>query len=124
MARPTKYSDEKAAAICKDIERGNTIRVSGLVNDVPYSTLKDWRNRYPSFSSAVEKAEAKAEQLHVGAIVAEGVSGNWQASAWWLERRRHDDWRKVERQEITGADGGPLVIERVEFRGDEHRDPR
>lgn len=111
MARPTKYTEEKAAAICKDIERGNTLRVSAIVNGVPVSTFNDWRSKFPGFSEAVEKAEAQAEMLHVGAIVAEGVSGNWQASAWWLERRRHDDWRKpIERQEITGADGQALTV--------------
>jgi hypothetical protein len=117
MPRPTKYTEEKAAAICKDIERGNTLRVSTTVNGVPESTFNDWRNRYPEFSEAVKVAEARAEQLHVGNIVREATAGEWTASAWWLERRRHDDWRKVERQEITGADGGPLVVERVEFRG-------
>ena len=118
MARPTKYTDEKAAAICKDIERGNTLRVSALVNGVPVSTFNDWRQRYPEFSAAVEKAEAAAESLHVSNIVREAVSGQWTASAWWLERRRNDDWRKVERQELTGEGGGPVVLERVIVRRD------
>ena len=111
MARPTKYSEELAAAICKDIERGNTIRVAYTVNGVPERTFYDWVERYPQFAQAVKVAESKAESLHVGNIVREATAGQWTASAWWLERRRHDDWRKpVERQEISGPEGKDLTV--------------
>lgn len=111
MPQRTKYSEEKAEAIAKAIRAGNTLRVAAILNGITYETLRVWREQKPAFSVAVEKAEAEAESLHVGAIVSEGVSGNWQASAWWLERRRHDDWRKpVERQEISGVDGQPLTV--------------
>lgn len=119
MARPSKYSEELAAAICKDIERGNTLRVSAIVNGISYETLNEWRKAKPEFQQAVAKAEGEAERLHVGNIVREATAGQWTASAWWLERRRHDDWRKpVERQEISGPEGGPLVVERVEYKGE------
>lgn len=67
--------------------------------------MNEWRERYPSFAVEVEKAEAEAEQLHVVNIRTHSAD-NWQASAWWLERRRHGDWRKVEEQRQTGPDGG------------------
>lgn len=94
MARPPKYSPERAELIVRAIKQGNTLTNAAKMGGIHYETLKDWRGRYQEFSAAVEKAEAEAESLHVNAIVSAGVSGNWQASAWWLERRRTGDWRK------------------------------
>ncbi len=101
MARPPKYSPERAELIFRAIRQGNTLTNAAKIGDIAYETLKDWRGRYHEFSSGVEKAEAEAESLHVNAIVSAGVNGNWQASAWWLERRRTGDWRKpIERISI------------------------
>jgi len=102
MARPPKYSPERTELILRAIRQGNTLTNAAKIGGIAYETLKDWRGRYHDFSSAVEKAEADAESLHVNAIVSAGVNGNWQASAWWLERRRTGDWRKPsDRLEVT-----------------------
>jgi len=102
MARPPKYSPARAELILRALRQGNTLTTSARLGGIHYDTLKEWRARYPAFSAALEKAEAEAESLHVNAIVAAGVSGNWQASAWWLERRRTGDWRKPsERLEVA-----------------------
>lgn len=94
MARPPKYSTERADAIVRAIRQGNTLATSARLGGIAYDTLNEWRKRFSEFSEAVTRAEAEAESLHVNAIVSAGVSGNWQASAWWLERRRTGDWRK------------------------------
>lgn len=112
--RPTKYHDERCETILQTLRQGNTKRVAHLSAGVASSTFYEWVERYPEFADAVEKAEAEAESLHVVNIRTHSAD-NWQASAWWLERRRHDDWRKRETQEITGAGGGPLIVERVEY---------
>ena len=39
--------------------------------------------------------------------VTEETAPQWQAAAWWLERRRHQKYAR--RVEVTGADGTPLV---------------
>lgn len=102
-------------AICRNIANGNTLENSAKMAGISYNTLVRWRHLSVSFRDAVAKAEAEAEGLHVGNIVRAGVEGHWQASAWWLERRRHSEWRKpAERQEISGAEGGPIVLVRKE----------
>ena len=120
--QPTKYHDERCDAILQTLRQGNTLKTAALVNGITYETLRTWRHEYPAFSAAVDAAEAEAEALHVVNIRTHSAD-QWQASAWWLERRRHGDWRKVEEQRHTGEDGGAinhrLIVERTVYSEDE-----
>lgn len=59
--------------------------------------------------TAIEMAEAEAEASYTG-IIAKATADpkNWTAAAWWLERRRPDEFARRERLEHTGKDGGPI----------------
>lgn len=94
MARPTKYTRARAATICEAIKDGNTRKVAAALAGIGESTMFDWMARFQSFRTAIEKAEAEAEAAHVANVKREADDGTWQASAWWLERRRRDDWGK------------------------------
>ena len=52
-----------------------------------------WRQRYAGFAAQVSRAEAEAEVGHVARVAKAAQDGDCKASAWWLERRRHADWR-------------------------------
>lgn len=101
MARPSKYTPEREAKIVEALAAGNTRRTAARLAGVDQGTLENWIGRYSGFSSAVEKAEAEAEASHVANIVQAATSGSWTASAWWLERRRHEDWGRKDRLEIV-----------------------
>jgi hypothetical protein len=96
--RPTKYSEERAKKIFGLLGEGNTRRTAALCSGISEDTFAVWLKRY---ADGVKEAEAAAEQMHVTNIRVASVTGNWTASAWWLERRRHQDWGKVDRVEIT-----------------------
>jgi len=64
--------------------------------DTFYEWMKD-----PTFSEQVEKAEADAEVRFV-TKVASASEETWQAAAWWLERRRPDDFKQQHAQQISG----------------------
>lgn len=107
MARPSKRTPEREARLYEALRAGNTRRASCAYAGISESTLATWLERYNDFRDAIEKAEADAEIRNV-AIIQKAASDTWQAAAWWLERRRPADFRQ--RQEMTGADGGPLKI--------------
>lgn len=108
MARPTKYDEARAGRILDNLRRGNTRRASALSCGISEDSFARWLDRYADFAAAVKKAEAEAETAHVANISRWAQSGNWQASAWWLERRRKDDWRKPDEVNVrhSGPDGG------------------
>jgi hypothetical protein len=125
MARPSKYSPETVKKITDALMAGNTRGTSALYAGVCQDTLNNWLNRYSDFRQAVEKAEASAEVGHVLNIKLAATKGNWTASAWWLERRRHEDWGRKDRLEIinsvrelaraSGADEDAAVAEAESF---------
>jgi hypothetical protein len=60
-----------------------------------------------TLGTSIEKAEGEAEAVYTR-IVADAAVKNWTAAAWWLERRRPEDFARRERVEMTGKDGGPI----------------
>jgi transposase len=121
MARPSKYCAERETKIVEALVAGNTRKTAARLAGIDQGTLENWMRRYSDFSTAVEKAEADAEAHHVANIKTVADDGTWTASAWWLERRRHQEWGKVDRVEIevrraaeqiaanTGADPDWLI---------------
>lgn len=92
--RPIKRSAAVTKTLCAALKAGNTRTNAAKLAGIHYATLKRWCNLSAPFCAALEKAEAEAEQKYVRNITSAASKGNWQAAAWWLERRRADDWRK------------------------------
>jgi len=120
--RHTTLTPEVQETICKAVADGNTFLTSALAAGVAQSTFSLWMKRgedetegiYVEFMEAIKEASAQAVQKQVKNIIKAGKK-NWQASAWFLERRHPQEWGKVERieQKISGGDGGPIEIELV-----------
>jgi hypothetical protein len=98
--RPTKYNEDRAKAITTALTAGNTRKASAAYAGVTDTTLQNWLKGNLAFLAAVQKAEAEAEVRHVANIAKASADGNWTASAWWLERRRHDEWGRKDRVTI------------------------
>lgn len=91
--RPSKRTPEREAKILEALRAGNTIRAACAYAGINQDTFTAWKKRYPDFSDAVQKAEADAEVRNV-AIIQKAAATTWTAAAWWLERRKHGDWRQ------------------------------
>ena len=87
--RPSKYNPERVQKIYNALSAGNTRRDSCAY-------------------AGISEAEADAAVRNVSIIAKAAQEGTWQAAAWWLERRRKQDWAL--RHEFTGPDAGPLKI--------------
>lgn len=107
MARPTKRSPQREQAILGALRLGNTRRNAAAYAEIDHATFYRWLDD-ATFRDAVEKAEADAEARFVGQIAKAAADGTWQAAAWWLERRRHEDYRRREGVELTGRGGGAI----------------
>lgn len=106
MARPgpdTKYTPETVKKIVEALAAGNTRGASSAYGGISQKTLERWMKRYVEFDEAIKDAEARAEVGHVANIAQASRNGNWTASAWWLERRRHQDWGRKDRIEIINS---------------------
>jgi hypothetical protein len=88
--------------LCDAIAAGNTRHDAAEYAGVGESTLRFWlargrrqrRGRYRTLLAAVKKAEADAVVRNV-AIIQKAANKTWQAAAWWLERKRSQDWSQT-----------------------------
>jgi hypothetical protein len=101
LARPTKFNTDRADRVLDALRAGNTRRAAAQYAGVDDRSLRRWIERFVHFAAAIEKAEADAEVRHVANIARAAQEGTWQASAWWLERRRPDDYGRRERIDVT-----------------------
>jgi hypothetical protein len=63
---------------------------------------------FADFAKAVKKAEEEAVRKHV-AVITKAAEKNWQAAAWWLERRYPADFGKKDNIDLALA--GDVKIE-------------
>lgn len=82
---------------------GNTRRTACQLAGVSEDAFARWLARYAGFAEAVQRAEAEAEAHHVANVKRAADDGTWTASAWWLERRRSDDWGRRDKVEIVNS---------------------
>ena len=101
MARPPKRSPERETAILNALRVGNTRRASCAAAEVSVDSLARWMADDAVFSGAVVKAEADAELRFLGQVAKAAAGNNWQAAAWWLERRQHIDYGRRDRIDMN-----------------------
>lgn len=110
-----KCTKARVRAILKEIEggafRSRAARLAGISRDTFARWLKEGeRDALENVSSnerelyeGLEAAEIKAEKEHIQNIRCAGKT-DWRASAWWLERRLHNDYG---RRQPDPRDDGP-----------------
>ena len=101
MARPSKATDPRLEACLNALRAGNTRTASATFAGISRMTLYRWLEADETFRDAVEKAEADAEVRYASQVARAATDGTWQAAAWWLERRRHADYGRRDRVDMT-----------------------
>jgi hypothetical protein len=96
--RPSKRTAETEAAILECLQLGLTIAETCDACGVSETQFRTWRRHFPDFAELVRRGQAEAVKIHLSIIRNAAASGrHWQASAWWLERRRPERWGRTER---------------------------
>lgn len=107
-----KYGPEITKEICGYLETGSNRTDSCILAGINFDTFRDWFKKFPEFSEAIKKAEVKFKQFNV-MMVLKASEKSWQAAAWMLERKFHEefalkarDWKSPNERE-TPADNQP-----------------
>lgn len=125
VGRPSKYTPELAAEICRLIAEECCWK-SGAAKAVgiDYVSIYRWEEQHPEFSKAIKKAiEAKIDKCLQG-IQERGSGavkgGDWKALAWLCERtfpERYSLNRRTELDEDADQDNKDTVSVDVSFAG-------
>jgi hypothetical protein len=92
--------------------------LAALSLGVSKQQLYRWENSSPQIAEAVEAAEAEAVGIYLAYVAQAASRGQWQASAWMLERRWPELFGRLI-AEHQGVGGGPVQIDlRLSFDGD------
>lgn len=105
MARGDKYLPDGPVEqlIINALKMGNTRRAAHGIAGVSDATFYRMMDR-EAFRSQVVKAEAEAEATYASIVAKTAASeapATWQAAAWWLERRRHEDFGRRDRVDMV-----------------------
>ena len=115
---------ERQKIICDTLRCGSTYRdaaqSAGITRETLYHWLKKADNgdeRYTAFATAVREAESACANIHCERIMRESEDGDWKAAAWWLERRRPDEFGRQSKHILdAGEQTAELILERERAR--------
>ena len=91
MARPTKYTEERAAQIATLLRGGCTRKDAVGSIGVDYHTFLNWLSQFSSFSTLITSAESFAA-VRMTTLVTKAAEQDAKFALEWLKRRRRDEW--------------------------------
>ena len=100
MGRKSKLTEELIETAAKLIAAGNyqkhVAQYLNLSEETWYRWLREGEKSQSGlkrqFYEMIKKAEAEAIARNVALIQKAAQEGNWQAAAWWLERKFPEEW--------------------------------
>jgi hypothetical protein len=107
---PQQKADIKAL-IVKSLKTGCSRRDAYGYAGIDQNTFHHWMDADREFKESIEKAECEAAVHYTSIIISAADKKNWQAAAWWLERKRPDDFGRKDRTVIAGDKENPLQVE-------------
>lgn len=122
--RKSKLTPEVTEKLCTALKAGNTRRAACGYAGISEDSFANYLRQSSDFSEAIRKAESDAE-VHCVAVIRKAMQeGLWGPAAWWLERRRWQDWKKRDEINVRNLPTDQLlalVVEcesRIESAGD------
>jgi hypothetical protein len=97
--------------VCALLAAGATRSVAALKVGIDPSTLRRWARESPLVAADLDAAEAAAETMALAAVVAASFEpSNWQAAAWFLERRFPARWGRHRLRLVAEPEGDARVV--------------
>jgi len=126
MPRKSKLTQELIKEAYKLVAAGNYVKDIYPILGIDESTWYRWLSEGEKaksglkreFYETIKKAEKDAVARNVALIQRAAQEGNWQAAAWWLERKYFEDWGRKDKVDLSAdKDGFKIVVEYVDERG-------
>ena len=116
-----KLNEQLITQACEHIRNGvpqkYVAQYLGISEHTWYEWLKHGEEQkkgiYSQFKQSVKKAQAEAIAKNVQLIQKAAIT-NWQAAAWWLERRYPKEFGRKDRMDMSSNDGIRIIIDRGE----------
>ena len=115
VGRPSLYDPAYCEKVIELGKLGKSIEQICFDLNTPVRTLYEWRDRYPEFSQALEDAKGFEQawwenQAHSYMVeTKEGARLNHSLWSRSMAARFPKKYRESVKQEITGAEGAPLL---------------
>ena len=95
--------------------QGLTMEQIALTLGMGKTTLYDKQAKYPDFSNAIEEGKAKGIATISNALFQNAKGGDTQAQKYYLNNRDNQNWKDKVTTELTGANGGPVAVQEIQF---------
>ena len=105
--RKTIYDPEMLPAVEMWARRGLTEVEISIKLGISLSTLKNWKNKYVPFLTAIKTSKDVADAKVVQALYNNALGGDTTAQIFWLKNRQPGEWR--DKRDI-GVEG-QIIIE-------------
>ena len=99
MPRP-KLSVSLEDEIIKNMTEGMTRKDVCYLVGISEENLKCWEKKYVHLQREMKKAETTVKKNQIQ-IILSAANKSWQAAAWYLERRYHEDYARKENIDMT-----------------------
>ena len=115
VGRPTTYDPAYCEKVVELGRLGKSIEQICYILNTPVRTLYEWRDRHPDFSQALSDAKEFEQawwEEQASSYMVETKDGPKLNATLWsrsMAARFPKKYREQVKQEITGADGAPLL---------------
>lgn len=124
--RKSKLTPELIEEAYKLIKSGLDFKTTAWYLGISESAFYKWMREgekeesglKKQFFQSIKKAESEAIARNVMLIQKHAQEGNWQAAAWWLERRYSDEWGKKDKINLGGYNN--VIIKIIGIESDEN----
>lgn len=117
MARPTEYKQEFCEQVIEYGKQGKSVAWMAAELGVSKDSLYEWAKVNDEFSDAFTRAKLESQRWWEDAGQTGLLTPGFSASVWSrsMAARFPEDWREQKGVELTGRDGGPVQVSRVEL---------
>jgi len=91
---------------------GGTFKIAADVAGISVDTLARWRNEDPTFAAALDEARS-GKALQYLKMLDSAEHCDAKQMRWFLGTHFPADYSQSRRIEVTGANGGPVVVDNV-----------